>query len=780
MLSALFLLGCGSGVAETSIPLPRWNVQLPGSATAHPIDLPAHFDRELPRAPATYRLSTEVVLPPAMQGRALTLAIPHMPGIATLDANGFEAVPIDASTLDRYRATNPQRWRIPAKAAVDGKVLLTLSISHRSARTAFVDATPVLTTHPLGGTTLTLVHGFNTASAEGAMAAGVVVALLYGFLFIAIREPKRRAPYGWFLIGTAGGISYPAFILGLTQAVFGVNEVGYLSVSLAAGSVGAMYLSRAYADAPRPHFGWWIAVGLVLVIAIVAHDPFVSSLVVGPLLLLLTFAEIGVQVAFLSRLRKEGRLGRTHVAVALAWPIAMLLGLPDLSEWVGLGENTRGLRMGCLGVMALALYQAYALSREHIIALRHAKDLVGELNERVAALSKKNAEVALLNDELRRQIAARSRDLAEKLALMEDIDIEPPRLEPGRVVDDRYRIVKHLGTGGMGAVYEVERVVDGKHFALKALVSSGDAQVRARFAREAQIVANVNHPNVVSIVDVDVSRDGFVFLVMELVESGKTLHDVRRRTRDVPWTVGVIAQVAEGIAAIHAAGVIHRDLKPGNILFSRGADGRKPEVKITDFGISSLQSERQSSAAFHARPPLDSLPPVSELPVTRPREPQLGKEAADDPAYAVTRQQGKGSDRPPMKSSPDVPPPEASNRRHMTPLTQTGIIFGTPQYMAQELTAGSKNANRASDVFSLGVIAFELLTGKRPFIEAPVNAKLNGRLPAAAPSFKIMVPTLPDDVVAILDRAISHDPRKRPSAEELAAVTKAAAKSLGA
>ena len=114
------------------------------------------------------------------------------------------------------------------------------------------------------------------------------------------------------------------------------------------------------------------------------------------------------------------------------------------------------------------------------------------------------------------------------------------------------------------------------------------AESRARFAREAQIVANVSHPNVISIVDVDVAKSGFLFLVMELVESVTTLHDVRRRERNIPWTLGVLAQVAAGIDAVHRAGIIHRDLKPGNNFFSRGLDGRRPLVKITDFGISSL------------------------------------------------------------------------------------------------------------------------------------------------------------------------------------------------
>ena len=183
------------------------------------------------------------------------------------------------------------------------------------------------------------------------------------------------------------------------------------------------------------------------------------------------------------------------------------------------------------------------------------------------------------------------------------------------MVENRYRVIKELGSGGMGTVYEIERITDGKHFALKALAGGGDAQARARFAREAQIVANVNHPNVVSIVDVDVAKSGFIFLVMELVEAGTTLSDVRRRNRDVPWTLGVLAQVAEGIDAIHGAGIIHRDLKPGNILLSRGADGRKPLVKITDFGISSLAPDgtRISAMERAAMVASSSLPDAQEM-----------------------------------------------------------------------------------------------------------------------------------------------------------------------
>jgi serine/threonine protein kinase len=526
--------------------------------------------------------------------------------------------------------------------------------------------------------------------------------------------------------------------------------------------------------------------------------------------------------------------------IAFAWPATVLLGLPDMMAWLGQGEPTGGIRTACLGIMGISLYQAVALSREHLLSLKRADELNVELGERVRLIQSKHREVELLNDELRRQIAARSRDLAEKLSRMEEEELLQPLqpLEKGEVVENRYRILKELGTGGMGTVYEVERVTDGKHLALKALAGGGDAQARARFAREAQIVANVNHPNVVSIVDVDVAKSGFIFLVMELVPAGTTLHDVRRRHRDIPWTLGVLAQVAEGIDAIHEAGIIHRDLKPGNILLSREGDGRRPLVKITDFGISSLAPDGTRISAMDRAAmvasssslpdPQEALDPfasssssggtpkslpgrpdgipavrISELEAGRKPErtpkvqpdsglvtsarPELLLDLEYRPATATASElslevEGETVALPKQAvERPDGAPassPASAPRTPSTPLTETGLIFGTPQYMAQELTTGTKNATRSSDVFSLAIIAFEVLTGKRPFPEAPVRAKLDGRaLPATVP-FRVMCPTLPQEVATLLDRSMSHDPRARPSAKELALALRDAADRL--
>jgi serine/threonine protein kinase len=110
--------------------------------------------------------------------------------------------------------------------------------------------------------------------------------------------------------------------------------------------------------------------------------------------------------------------------------------------------------------------------------------------------------------------------------------------------------------------------------------------------------------------------------------------------------------------------------------------------------------------------------------------------------------------------------------------TQTGVIFGTVQYMAQELSTGTKNATKSSDVFSIGIMAFELLTGKRPFHEAPVQTKLNDRFPPPAPPIKNYCPTLPSEIAAMIDRAMSHDARSRPTAKELAKALRFAADKL--
>lgn len=779
-LLLLGTLGCtGHGRAtETRINVPAWVLTVAGGPEdGTRVDLPAHLDDALPRKATTYRLRTRIDVPETLARRDVTFSVPHLPAMARLYVDGAAMVPLDASAFDVYRASGPARWRIPATSMNAGQIELSLEVSHTMSRSGWIDSVPFLTTHPLGGAEVAGVHAFNTIMAVGALAAGVVVSLLYGFLFLSLRDRRRRS-YGWFALGATCGMFYPAFILGVTQPLFGVYEASFMMVALVLGSNAAMFFSRAYVDEPPPSKIWWGVLGAVVGVAVIAHDPFFSIVVMSAIVVAVTLAITAAQLVFVSRLRRaeranEKKVPRTAYAIAFAWPATVALGLPDTLAWLGQGESSGGVRTACLGIIALSLYQATALSREHLLSLKRADDLVAELNERVRLLQSKHREVEVLNEELRRQIAKRSHELAEKLASMEDdgIAAPPPPLEPGAIVEGRYRIVKTLGTGGMGAVYQVERLSDEKHFALKALSTGSDAHARARFAREAQIVANVSHPNVVSIVDVDVAKSGFIFLVMELVEGGATLHEVRRRHRDIPWTLGVLAQVAEGLHAIHTAGIIHRDLKPGNCLLSRGADGRKPDVKITDFGISSLQPEgaRMSSAHVRARPRADSLPPVTDAPLEG-----LPVVMMPDQAKTVPLE----DDAKTLVKEEKAPEPEPESEKPESWDTQTGVIFGTVQYMAQELSTGTKNATKSSDVFSLGIIAFELLTGKRPFHEAPVQTKLNNRFPPPAPPIRQYCPTLSAEIATMIDRAMSHDAAARPTAKEMAVALRVAADKL--
>src|SRR6185437_1920440 len=121
-------------------------------------------------------------------------------------------------------------------------------------------------------------------------------------------------------------------------------------------------------------------------------------------------------------------------------------------------------------------------------------------------------------EELRRDVAARSKQLADALARLAQTRVEP--LTKGGTVEGKYRIVRALGAGGMGTVHEVERITDGRRMALKTLRGRVDTEAMARFAREAQLAAELFHPNLVPVHDVGVTSAGTLFLVMELVDGG--------------------------------------------------------------------------------------------------------------------------------------------------------------------------------------------------------------------------------------------------------------------
>ena len=257
----------------------------------------------------------------------------------------------------------------------------------------------------------------------------------------------------------------------------------------------------------------------------------------------------------------------------------------------------------------------------------------------------------------------------------------------------RYRLVAELGRGAMGVVYKAEDPLLSRTLAIKTIIMSADAEERAeyeaRFYQEAKAAGGLNHPNLITIHDI--GREGEIaYMAMELLE-GVELRDMMQRGRlPLPVALDIAAQVADGLAYAHERGVVHRDIKPGNIMIVR--DRR---AKIMDFGIARMR--------------------LSDI------------------------------------------------------KTQAGAILGSPKYMSPEQVTGQR-ADHRSDLFSLGVVLYELAAGEPPF-SAPHVTQLMHQVATATPrppsSINPLVPAMLDLIVA---KALEKESVARyQSAAELAA-----------
>ncbi|MCM2334326.1 MAG: serine/threonine protein kinase, partial [Anaeromyxobacteraceae bacterium] len=170
-----------------------------------------------------------------------------------------------------------------------------------------------------------------------------------------------------------------------------------------------------------------------------------------------------------------------------------------------------------------------------------------------------------------------------------------PGPEDGRIVGARYRLLRQLGAGGMGSVYLCEHVALGRRYAMKVLhVGRGrDGELSGRFRQEAQAASRIAQENVVQVVDYGEDEGGDLYYVMELLE-GRTLSQLMREEGPLtlPRALTLLEQVCRALAAAHAAGVVHRDVKPDNVLVERLADGSE-RAKLIDFGISHLADTRR-------------------------------------------------------------------------------------------------------------------------------------------------------------------------------------------
>ncbi len=273
-----------------------------------------------------------------------------------------------------------------------------------------------------------------------------------------------------------------------------------------------------------------------------------------------------------------------------------------------------------------------------------------------------------------------------------------------RTVDGKYRIEQLLGRGGMGAVYRARDMRLDRLVALKIVRAEllGDPEARRRFRREAQIVARLQHPAIVSVFDFGSFPDGGAYLVMELVRGEDLRRVLQREGRlDARRALAILTTVCGAIEAAHREGVLHRDLKPENILLPGG----DVEAKVLDFGVAKVIDDRQ------------------------------------------------------------VPPADAA-----TLVTAAGMIVGTPAYMAPEQLRGG-TVDARTDVFSLGVIAFEMLTGELPFGRGSLAEVVLAHARGVPP-----IPGAPPALARAVRAALEPEPDRRPaSPQALAHLLSAAA-----
>jgi hypothetical protein len=278
-----------------------------------------------------------------------------------------------------------------------------------------------------------------------------------------------------------------------------------------------------------------------------------------------------------------------------------------------------------------------------------------------------------------------------------------PYLSPSERPDELgrlggYRILRVLGEGGMGTVFAAEDVRLGRAVALKTLRPelSGDPGARQRFLREARVAATVAHDHVVPIFAVD-EVEGVPFLVMPLLQGESLLERLGAADGSLPLpeVLAVGRQIADGLAAAHRHGVIHRDVKPGNVFLERGDDGTTGRVRLLDFG--------------------------------------LARAAAD-----------------------------------ATVLTRSGVLLGTPAYIAPEQAAGQAVDCRA-DLFSLGCVLYHMATGRRPFPGPDPVAVLWQVGQSVPPAPRAVNPRLPASLSRLIVRLMEKRPERRPgSARQVA------------
>jgi eukaryotic-like serine/threonine-protein kinase len=256
-----------------------------------------------------------------------------------------------------------------------------------------------------------------------------------------------------------------------------------------------------------------------------------------------------------------------------------------------------------------------------------------------------------------------------------------------------YRILGKIGGGGMGVIYEAEDLRLGRRVALKFVPENvvGDRKALDRFEREARAASRLNHPNICTIHDIS-DNDGHPFIVMEKLEGESLKQLLKGKPLELERLLGIAIQVADALEALHAKGIIHRDIKPGNIFITQNG-----QVKVLDFGLAKLSR--------------------GALPV------------AEDTPYEDS-------------------------------LTLVGVIPGTALYMSPEQARGEELDAR-SDLFSFGVVLYEMATGQKPFRGTNIVTTLDAILHQKPVSPRSLNPALPPALEGVIGKAMEKDRSRR-------------------
>lgn len=314
-------------------------------------------------------------------------------------------------------------------------------------------------------------------------------------------------------------------------------------------------------------------------------------------------------------------------------------------------------------------------------------------------------------------------------------------LEPGAQVG-RFQVECLLGSGGMGEVYKAWDPTLERSVALKALRASEERETGApeRFHREALALAQLNHPNVCHVHDW-VDEAGGTFIAMELLE-GRTLDEAAPDLK-VREKLQVIRCVALALEAAHAKGLVHRDLKPGNIMVAPGKGDQGPQVKVLDFGLARLADPRNPG----------------ENQLTPPSVPNLALLQALEEAEAKRHRERQET----ANSQGGRAPREGSGPNSWEQLTQAGVFMGSPSYASPEQIQGQA-AGPSSDVFSLGIVAWELLTGEHPF---PGEGRARMQAIVKGNRRELKARGLPSGTADLLRAMLESHPFKRPTAAKV-------------